>query len=84
MSVTEHSSREFVSPKTWKRILARYSPAAKFNPRLIFRSGDKWLFQINAESTVDITNWKLYWNIEGHTILKTMDELWELAKKREN
>ncbi len=62
-----------ILPETWKQIIAKHP--YKFNPRMIFQSDKKWLWQAERDFTIDISRWKIHWDIPGEGIvLKTMDE----------
>jgi hypothetical protein len=66
------NSTQKVNPKVWKKIVAKYP--YDFCPRMIFKNEDKWLWQADVETTIDISNWLLHWNVDGKDILLTMSD----------
>jgi hypothetical protein len=73
----------FIYPDKWEKITAKYP--FKFEIWTIRdKVGDKWFWSGSPDSAddVDITFWKLRWLHEGHEILATLDEYFDIESQR--
>lgn len=61
-----------VEPGIWKEIIRRYPN--EFCPRMIFKRGDKWIWQASDKVQIDIDNWLINWKVDGKDKLATMAE----------
>ena len=61
-----------VKPEVWKQMVSKFSN--EFCPRMIFKFENQWLWQADDNTTIDISNWLLNWNVDGKNKLMTMEE----------
>lgn len=69
--------KKFIYPNEWGKIVAKYPN--KFCPRMILRKEyslyGNYTWQASENKQIDISNWKLFWTVDGREVLLTIDEL---------
>lgn len=73
MSNTQNNK---VQPEQWKKLISNSKYSNEFCPRMIFKNNEnKWMWQANKNTTIDISNWLLHWKVHGKEKLLTMDQM---------
>jgi len=67
------TSTTLVNPSEWKKIVDSYPN--EFTPESIRDDLEGYRWQADDNNLIDISDWLLYWNIDGDEMLLTIDQM---------